>query len=393
MPENIMIDDFETLNGWTNASATASFERCAGEKPGNSAIKIKMPGIVRKNYGKYWFPGSDKMDMDGFEGISFKVKGDGSDNYGYITASDRYGYSYACAFSLKNTQWRPFCVGWSDFIPQGDFEPVNFSGTALVPSGLINFQFGTGWKISHNNKNIPVHEFCVDDLMFEGKIKDQAVKAKTFLPFETVLAKLRDKKPVRIFCIGDSITVGVGLKNMDRDRYAKALETMLREKFGYGEIYSESKAVGGSDLVWARTWLPRDFDGAKPDLVIIHFGYNDKSRKFSAESFGKSLDDYLDRIAGDTNGRTSILLLATMPGRGPRFNMLDDYAAMVKVVAGARKTACVDLHETFKKMGKNGVVNYFADLAHPNEKGHELVARKICEMFCGERQAAPCVCP
>ncbi|MFA6715255.1 MAG: GDSL-type esterase/lipase family protein [Victivallaceae bacterium] len=375
--KNILIDDFRNLYGWKVMTAPGGMEKCAGPGMKNPGMKVKMPGIIGKNYGIFWFKGSEKLDMDGYQGIAFNLKGDGSDNFGYITVADRYGYSYTYSFPLKNTGWHPVYASWSDFVPQGEFAPVNFNRTALVPSALVNFRFGTSWNISHNNRRISAHEFCIDDLRFEKDIAANPDKNRNFFPFKTVLSKLRNKEPVRVLCMGDSITVGIGLRNRGKNRYAKILENLLREKFGYSQIYVESRAVGGADLVWARTWCLRDFYQQRPDLVTVHFGYNDKSRKFSAKFFTGSLNDYLDKISAVTNGKTAVLLFATIPGIGPRYNMLDDYSDAVKSLAQNRNINCLDLHTVFKKMGKFVIRSYFADMAHPNERGHELMAQKI----------------
>ena len=116
--ETILIDDFSCLDSWKVTQEPAAIEACEGEAAGNAAMRIRMPGMVRKNFGTYWFSGSEEIEMDTVEGVSFKVKGDGSNQFSYISANDRYGYSYVFAFPLKNTQWHTFYVRWKDFIPQ-----------------------------------------------------------------------------------------------------------------------------------------------------------------------------------------------------------------------------------------------------------------------------------
>lgn len=381
IPENIIIDDFETISGWEGKLQPASVEKCTTPKAGNMALKIKMPGVVSKTYGKYWFPESEKINMNEFQGISFWLQGDGSDNWGNITISDRYDYSYSFYFPVKNKDWHKVNIRWNDFIPQGEYDAINSHKTALTPDAIINVKFGNQWKLSHNNKPIRSYEFNVDNLQFEKEIKAPASPGFGFSPIQNVLSKIKNKKEVKILCIGDSITVGVGLKDMEKSRYAKLLETMMRDKFGYDKIFIESRAVGGSDLVWARTWVNRDFDDSNADLIIIHYGYNDKSRKFTAGFFRKSMEDYLNKITTKTKGQTAILLLSTIPGIGPRFNMLNDYSDTVKSLAQEKNIACIDLHKMFADKGESDLRNYYSDMAHPNEKGHEFMAENIYNYF------------
>ncbi|MDD2708884.1 MAG: GDSL-type esterase/lipase family protein [Verrucomicrobiae bacterium] len=374
--KNILIDDFEDPGSWKSAMPPATVEKYDHPKFGKAAMKIKMPGIIRKNYGRFWFPESDKVRMDEFQGISFWIKGDGSDNWGNITIGDRYGYNYFHYFPLKNREWENITVSWNDLIPQGQYDPINSHRCALVPSAIVNVEFGTGWKIFHNNMNIPAHEFCVDNLEFAREVKGEPLPPPGCAPIGKVLAKLRAKQPVKIGCLGDSITVGVGLKTPETSRYARVLESMLRKEFGYDQVSVESRAVGGSDSVWGRSWLQRDFCGIQPDMVILHYGYNDKSRKFTSAFFAQSMEDYVNRIERKTNGEACLVLIPTMPGIGPRINMLDDYAGEIRALAKKRGLDCVDLHHVLKNTAN--LPSYFADMAHPNETGHQLMAATIC---------------
>jgi lysophospholipase L1-like esterase len=152
---------------------------------------------------------------------------------------------------------------------------------------------------------------------------------------------------------------------------------MLRKRIGYDQVFAESRAVGGARLTDARAWVPRDFVGDPPDLVTVLYGYNDKSGAHTKAYFKDSLNDYLDRIARKTGGKTAVLLLATIPGTGPRFVMMDDFADAVRETAKARGLACNDLQKAFKAIGREKIGDYFADIAHPNAQGHRLIAEAI----------------
>lgn len=187
--------------------------------------------------------------------------------------------------------------------------------------------------------------------------------------------------------MGDSITAGTGLAQRDADRYATVLQSMLRERLGYEEIVAESRAVGGARLTDARAWVNRDFLGPAPDLVTTLYGYNDKSGQFSRAQFAASLEDYLLRIRRITAGQTAILPLTTIPGAGPRFVMMDDFADAVREVARDMELQYVDMAAALKEIGREGFLEYMGDMAHPNVQGHVLMARIIADFLVEQVQA------
>ena len=86
-------------------------------------------------------------------------------------------------------------------------------------------------------------------------------------------------------------------------------------------------------------------------------------------------------IARKTSGRTGILLLTTPPGTGPAYSLLDGFAQAVRELGEQRKVTVFDLFRVMKQAGTRAEVEstYFVDMAHPNEAGHELIARSLAD--------------
>ncbi len=180
--------------------------------------------------------------------------------------------------------------------------------------------------------------------------------------------------------MGDSVTAGTGLADRDNERYATRLQAILRERLGYNGVTCYSRAVGGAKLNDARFWWRRDFAGVQPDLVTIAYGYNDKSNTVPAEYYRYALEDYIDRIASVTGGGAAICPIATLPGAGHRFVMLDDYAQQVRELCAQRGDAtCIDLAAGIKPMGREAWGELLGDLAHPTAEGHEWIANAIAD--------------
>ncbi|NOZ21141.1 MAG: hypothetical protein GXP25_08630 [Planctomycetes bacterium] len=371
----VVLEDFETLAGWQARAKSAAFKQADSAAVGKGAIRVTLPGMVFKQLSKRPLEGSAAWDR--YEGLSFWVKGDGSDLFGSVAIGPRPAgyYSYVCYFPLKNTEWHKVTVAWEDLVPEGQYDPIGTYG-ALPPSGITAVRFGSRWRIYFNNAKMPKHTYCIDQIQIEEKVEKPGPVPKP-RPFSEVVDLLKAKKKVHIVCMGDSITAGTGLADRDKERYAVRMQELLREWLGYDDIICESRAVGGARLTDARAWTPRDFVGEPPDLVTILYGYNDKSSAYTKDYFKRSLNDYIDRIARKTQGKTAILPLATIPGTGPRFVMMDDYADAVRETAKERGLACFDLQKVFKAIGRDKIESYFHDQAHPNAEGHQIIADAI----------------
>jgi hypothetical protein len=192
---------------------------------------------------------------DQYEGLSFMVKGDGSDLFGCISVGDRSSgaYSYIYYFPLKNTEWHKITLRWSDLIPNGAYDGLNQAG-ALPPSGIKALRFGSRWSIYFNNDIIPAHSSSIDQIQIEEQV-EQSSADQAARPFTEVLQRLKKRQPVHIVCIGDSITAGSGLPNKSTQRYAVLTQNLLREWLGYDDIIVESRAVGGAKSTDGRAWL------------------------------------------------------------------------------------------------------------------------------------------
>lgn len=364
----IVLDDCEDVTLWKVTQEPARIEVAPDAAVGKGAIKVTLPGQVLRTLARSYVP--DGAVWDSYEGVSFRVKGDGSAQFGCLALVGVY--RYVTYFSLADTEWHKITLPWYAFVPEQPVDPIGEPGS-MPPSGITGIRLGTHWKIGHNNAGIPSHSFCIDQLQLEEKVPGPG-PVPSVRPFAEVLAALKAGQPVRIQCMGDSITAGTGLADRDRERYAVRTQDLLRRWLGCEAITCESRAVGGARLNDARAWVPRDFCDAPPDLVTLWYGYNDKSGAYTTDYFRRSLNDCLDRICRQTQGRSAILLFATGPGTGPRFVMMDDYAEAVRQTARERGLPCFDVNAILKALGRDHIQDYFGDMAHPNAKGHVFIA-------------------
>jgi lysophospholipase L1-like esterase len=384
-PAQTLLTGFEDLAKW-QATGGAVFEKSTDAHEGAASIKVTMPGQVQGKILENFPP----AEYDQCAGVSFWAKGDGSQEWGCVALmgdGSNGSYRYCYFFPLQSTEWHKYEVPWDEWIPEGAFEPIGTPGS-LPPSGIQWLRLGTRWVIGHNNYPLPKHTYWVDEVRLEKTLAAPPA-APASAPLSGVIARLRAKQPVHIVCMGDSITAGTGLPDRETQRYAVLLQAMLRQRLGYDGITAESRAVGGAKVTDARAWVRRDLGGEAPDLVTTLYGYNDKSGQFTAGQFAASLEDYYQRICAVTGGKTAILPLTTIPGAGPRFVMLDDFAQAVKTVADARKIPYLDLAAGLKAKGREGLQPLMGDMAHPNIDGHVLMAQIIADYIVAQVEKAP----
>ena len=131
----------------------------------------------------------------------------------------------------------------------------------------------------------------------------------------------------------------------------------------------------------AVAWINRDFEEI-PDLVTFMCGYNDFSSGMHPEVYRNFLTLLIGRITALSKGKTAIVLFTPIPGCGPRFNAHDLYAQTVREVAEKYGVACFDLNAVFKKkFAVETISDYFRDMAHPNEKGHRIIAENLADFL------------
>lgn len=374
------LETFDSAAGWERQGARV--EPAPEAAVGSGAATFFLPGFITKKIAAPNPRDPDALD-EGWAGISFWVKGDGSDQFGTLVLCGMhpqwFPFKYACSFPLKDTAWRQFKFRWSDLVPEDATDAIGTPGGA-PPSNIEHVKVGSKWSTTHNNRAMPKFSFSLDHLQLEADLPP-AAEAPARPGLDAVQAKLAGKKPVSILCLGDSITAGTSLGNADQERYAQVLERLLRERCGYDEITVVSRAVGGAQGNDLRLWVERDFTGIEPDLAIVMFGYNDKTWGYPADYYGHIVSDYVRRIARQTAGRTAVLLLTPIPGRGPRTIMMDDYAEAARRVAKNDAIALCDMHQVFKAFGREGLNAYMADNAHPNTKGHATMAQTIADVL------------
>lgn len=340
------------------------------------ACKFSFVEGARGGFATSWIH-ADPSGWDQAEGVSFWVKGDGSQSWGGLEVIDgsNYRLRYGYCFPVDSTEWTKVTVPWSDLIPELAGLLVGADG-GYAPSGFRNFWFGK-W---HYWRDYPAHSFAIDQVQIERQIDIDTTDYAPEKPgIARVLAKLKAGQPVTIVTMGDSLSD----KRHWANRY-KLWSELLCEQLGakYGaEIKLVNPAIGGTSLSQNLITMPRWLKTTpRPDLVTVCFGYNDFDNGVRGPRFAEYLRFGVDRIRCMTGGQTDILLITTCPAHG-RWTTLNEMARAVHDVARERKTGFADIATAFHRAGSPQAAlaqGYWAwDKTHLGDKGHQVVAETV----------------
>lgn len=201
------------------------------------------------------------------------------------------------------------------------------------------------------------------------------------------IAKLREKKPLRIVVLGDSISVGCNASGWAdgppfQPAYPELVRQNLEKRYG-GEVSLTNLSVSGMSTDWALTMIDKVV-GPHPDLVIVAFGMNDASGRPAAEYQAKT-KSVVDQVHAKLP-EAEFILVATMIGNRDWISLKQElfprYSDALKKlrgpgVAGADVTSIWEeflKHKQHYDLTGNGV-------NHPNDFGHRVYAQVISALL------------
>ena len=200
--------------------------------------------------------------------------------------------------------------------------------------------------------------------------------------------------PVKIICLGDSITRGVRGGVAAEQTFEALLQGWLSEHVAPVEVVNAGIGGERTDMVLKR--LERDGIAPEPALVTVMYGTNDSAIDAGETGPRLPLDRYeanLHTITGqlrDAGIKTVLMTPIPLPtgfsymtrppyqGRNPNFKIIA-YVHAVRRVARAEDVPLVDNFAAWAEEALMGAdLNALTtDGCHPNPAGHALLARTI----------------
>lgn len=327
-------------------------------------------------------------DWNRSAGISFWVKGDGSDSWGCLELIDASNYAlrYGYCFPIDSTDWQKITVAWRDLVPELPAGQIVDPQHGYAPSNFGNLWFGK-W---HYWRDYPAHSYAIDQIVLEPAITgaDQECPLPTTSGTPRLLEKLRARQPVTIVTMGDSLSDKRHWANREQ-LWSELLAEKLKTRFG-GEVRLVNPAIGGTQLSQNLVLMPRWLkDTPRPDLVTVWFGYNDWDSGMRGEQYRRMLRMAVERVRRMTGGHAEVLLMTTCPALG-RWQTMEELAVAARSVAAEQRTGLADMAAAFHEAGQQDAARaalFCWDKTHLGPAGHELAAETVSNAIAGAEAA------
>lgn len=208
--------------------------------------------------------------------------------------------------------------------------------------------------------------FCLTTLQFPAAAKRKKVAAQ----------------PVRVACVGNSITYGTGIADREHFSYPVQLQQMLGNGYVVGNF-----GKPGATLLYKghRPYVEQpEFREAlrfKGDIAVIHLGINDTDPRNWPNYRDEFVKDYLSIMdslrAANPKVRFILARMTPIADRHPRFQSgtkqwHDEIQTAIETVARVSGSELIDFYEPLYPYP-----NLLPDAIHPNPEGAGILAKTV----------------
>lgn len=201
-------------------------------------------------------------------------------------------------------------------------------------------------------------------------------------------AKLEAGQPVRVVCLGDSVT-GIYYHSGGRRAYPEMLSLALQAAYPQTPVTVVNAGISGNTTADGLSRLQADVLEQRPDLVTVMFGLNDITR-VPLDEVRANLGQIIDRC----RAAGAEVLLCTpnsvldTPSRP--ITKLVEYCNLLREVALQRQAPVCDIYAAYEALREREPLAWrllLSDEIHPNMDGHKLSAETLYRTLCGRRVA------
>lgn len=204
--------------------------------------------------------------------------------------------------------------------------------------------------------------------------------------------------PVRIVCLGDSVTKAVRVGVAPDQTFCAVLARSLDDPARPVEVINAG--IGGNTTVDGLARFDRDVLAQRPAYVVLMFGLNDSwiddGRTASRLNVAGYRDNLRRMIAMLRERDIRAVLMTPNPAIAPKYPpernvTLKPYVEAVREIARAERVELIDVYGRFAEMAVEGVDlnTLFTDAMHPNPAGQKLISEMLADRFRGLLGAKP----
>lgn len=197
------------------------------------------------------------------------------------------------------------------------------------------------------------------------------------------------KEPIRIACVGDSITYGAGVADRERNCYPAILAQCLGDRFVVKNFgVSRATLLKSGDFPYWKTKAFQDATDFAPHAVVIKLGTNDTKPENWAhkDQFAADLRAMIAHFAALPT-KPRIWLCFPVPVYEDKWGINEatvkrEVIPLIATIAKEKHLRTIDLHAGMSNRKEN-----FPDGVHPNAIGAAFMAQIICyELVDHDRQ-------
>jgi lysophospholipase L1-like esterase len=191
-------------------------------------------------------------------------------------------------------------------------------------------------------------------------------------------------RTLRVVCHGHSVPAGYFKTPAVHtlEAYPHLLHHALSQRFPHAVINVIVTAIGGEESKSGAARFDSDVLALRPDVVLIDYSLNDRRLGLPA-----SREAWASMIQRCRDQAIPVLLLTPTPDTRARWQQPDDplqqHAEQVRALAREYGVGLVDSLAAFGQAVSAGtdLDSLMSQINHPNQKGHQIVAREILKWF------------
>lgn len=195
--------------------------------------------------------------------------------------------------------------------------------------------------------------------------------------------------PIRVACVGNSITYGMGVENREQNSYPAVLGRLLGEAYQVRNFgHSGATLLNRGHHPYTQTQEYAEALAFRPDVVVIHLGINDTDPRNWPNYRDDFIPDYRALIArfreANPSVRVYVCRMTPISHRHRRFKTgtrewHHQIQAAIEQVASQEHAVLIDLETVLKPRPE-----LLPDALHPNAEGARLMAERIYSAITGD---------
>jgi len=211
-----------------------------------------------------------------------------------------------------------------------------------------------------------------------------------FLPLPMSAAQKKAKEKIRVACVGNSVTYGMGVEDREKNAYPVVLQRLLGDDYDVRNFgHSGSTLLNHGHRPYTQVSEYQQALDFKADWVVIHLGLNDTDPRNWPNYGDEFIGDYRALINSfrevNPQAKVWICLMTPIFHRHHRFQTgtRDWHAAIqkrIRQIAATTDVGLIDLHTPLYAHPE-----LLPDALHPNAKGAAILAQTVFSALTGDK--------